>query len=80
MSGILSSIISLLTGGIVPVAEALGGGLSKLVTSLFLSGTGEAQTLSVFGQVVIIFAGISLALGLARWVVNFITSLGARNS
>lgn len=63
----------------MPVAESLGGGLSKLVTSLFLTGTGETQTLSVFGQVVIIFAGISLALGLARWVVNFITSLGARN-
>lgn len=79
MDGILSQIVSLLTGGIVPVAGSLGEGLSTLVTDLFLSGTGEAQTLSVFGQVVIIFAGISLALGLARWVVNFITSLGARN-
>ena len=79
MGGILSQIISLLTGGIVPVASGLGQGLSTLVTQLFLTGTGDSQTLSVFGQVVIIFAGISLALGLGRWVVNFITSLGSRN-
>ena len=78
-SAILTAIIELLTGGITGVATGIGGGLSTLATSIFLTGSGESQTLSVFGSLIIIFAGISLALGLCRWVVNFLSSLGARN-
>lgn len=78
MSGILSEIIQLLVGGITGVAQGIGVGLSTLAESVFLTGT-ETKTLSTFGALVIIFAGISLAIGLCRWVVNFVTSLGQRN-
>ena len=81
MSGILTEIIELLTGGITGVATGIGQGFSTLAENIFLiSSTDGAQTLSVFGAIVVIFAGISLALGLIRWVLNFITSLGAKNS
>lgn len=83
MVAILQEIIELLLGGLTDTATALGGGLSELVKGIFLTGTGGAEdpyTLSVFGGLVVIFAGISLALGLCRWVVNFVTSLGERNS
>lgn len=76
---LLTEIIKILVGGITGVAEGIGSGLSTLATSIFLSGTGESQTLSAFGALIIIFAGISLALALCRWVVNFLTSLGNRN-
>ncbi|MBQ8429140.1 MAG: hypothetical protein IJX30_03480 [Clostridia bacterium] len=76
---ILTQIIEILVGGITGIAQGVGAGLSTLATSIFLEGTGETQTLSVFGTLVIVFAGISLAMGLCRWVLNFITSLGARN-
>lgn len=80
---ILTQIIALLVGGIQGVATGIGGGLSTLAQNIFLqtTGTGETATtgLSVFGALIIIFAGISLAIGLSRWVVNFVTSLGARN-
>ena len=76
---LLTSIIELMVGGITGVAEGIGGGLSTLAQSIFLTTTGETTTLSVFGALVIIFAGISLALGLSRWVVNFVASLGARD-
>lgn len=85
MSGvqIMQAIIEILVGGISGVATGIGQGLSTLAQSVFLqtTGTGEsAQTsLSVFGVLVVVFAGISLAIGLSRWVVNFIASLGARN-
>ena len=79
MKTILTAIIELLTGGITGVATGIGEGLSTLATKIFLTGTGETQTLSVFGSLIIIFAGISLALALCRWMVNFVTSLGARN-
>lgn len=76
---ILTQIIEILVGGITGIAEGVGGGLSTLATSIFLDGTGDSQKLSVFGTLVIVFAGISLAMGLCRWVLNFVTSLGARN-
>lgn len=78
--GILTQIIEILTGGITGVASGVGVGLSNLAESIFLvSGEGGAQTLSVMGTLIVVFAGISLALGLCRWVLNFLTSLGARN-
>mgnify|MGYP004526891237 CR=1 FL=1 len=79
MQAILTAIIELLTGGITGVAGGIGEGLSTLATKIFLTGSGETQTLSVFGSLIVIFAGISLALALCRWMVNFVTSLGARN-
>ena len=78
MTAILQEIISILVGGISGVATGIGQGLTTLAQSLFLAGT-DTKTLSVFGGLVVVFAGISLALGLCRWVVDWITSLGARN-
>lgn len=80
---IMQAIIEILVGGISGVASGIGQGLSTLAQSVFLqtTGTGESATtsLSVFGVLVVAFAGISLAIGLSRWVVNFVASLGARN-
>ena len=77
---ILTQIIEILIGGISGVAAGFGQGLSALATDIFLvTGEGGAQTLSVMGTLIVVFAGISLALGLARWVLNFVTSLGERN-
>lgn len=76
---ILQAIIEILVGGIAQVSQGIGTGLSTLATSIFLTGTGESQTLSTFGVLIVCFAGIALAVGLCRWVVNFVSSLGARN-
>lgn len=76
---IMQAVIEILVGGITQVATGIGSGLSTLATSIFLTGTGESQTLSTFGVLIVVFAGISLAIGLSRWVVNFVASLGARN-
>lgn len=77
MTAILQEIISILVAGISGIATGVGQGLTTLAQTLFL-GT-EAGSLSVFGGLVVVFAGISLAIGLCRWVVDWITSLGARN-
>lgn len=76
---ILQAIIEILVGGITQVSKGIGAGLSDLAQSIFLTGTGETQALSTFGVLIVCFAGISLAVGLCRWVVNFVTSLGSRN-
>lgn len=75
---ILSEIIQILVGGINGIAQGVGSGLSTLATSIFLTGTGESQTLSTFGTLVVVFAGIGLAIGLCRLVVRWISTLGGR--
>lgn len=78
MSAILTEIISLLVAGITGIAGGIGEGLSELVEKIFLvTGEGGALSLSTFGGLIIVFAGIALAIGLSRWVVNWVTSLGA---
>lgn len=80
---LLSEIISILVGGISGIATGVGQGLSTLANSIFLQTVGEGASavtsLSTFGALIVIFAGIALAMGLCRWVVNFVTSLGQRN-
>ncbi|PWL76847.1 MAG: hypothetical protein DBY22_00595 [Clostridiales bacterium] len=80
MEAVLTEIIELLTGGLTGMATGIGAGLGDLAKSIFLETTGEGAsattTLSVFGALIIIFAGVSLAIGLSRWVVNWVTSLG----
>lgn len=81
MSSILSEIVSILTGGITGVASGVGSGVSTLVQDIFVTGEGTQASpyaLSTFGGIVVVFAGISLAIGLCRWVMNFLTSLGAK--
>ena len=78
MSSILTEIISLLTGGITGIATGVGSGVQSLVNSIFIDATGQNPVLSAFGGLVVVFAGVSLAIGLCRWVMNFLTSLGAK--
>lgn len=77
MTAILNQIIEILIAGITGIAGGIGSGLTTLAQAIFLGS--EAGTLSVFGGLVVVFAGISLAIGLCRWVVDWITSLGSRN-
>ena len=85
MSGVelMKDIIEILVGGITQMAQGVGAGLSTLAQSIFLITKGEGASatteLSPFGVLIVVFAGISLAVGLSRWVVNFVASLGARN-
>lgn len=77
MSAVVTEIISTLTAGISGMATGIGTGLSTLAKSIFLDTTAETNKLSTFGGLIVVFAGISLAVGLSRWVVNWVTSLGA---
>lgn len=81
MTTILQEIISLLVAGITGLATGIGTGLSNLVQSIFLTvgENGAVEGLSTFGGLIVVFAGVSLAIGLSRWVVNWVTSLGSSN-
>lgn len=76
---LVSSIISILTSGISGIATGVGTGLSTLAKSIFFESGDSSTGLSVLGTCIVAFAAISLGLALCRWVLNFFTSLGARN-
>lgn len=78
MSAVLQEIITLLVSGISQMASGIGSGLTALVSNIFLEtdATTHAQSLSTFGGMIVVFAGVALAIGLCRWVVNWLTSLG----
>ena len=79
---LLQELIGYLVGGITGIASGLGTGITSLVTALFISGTGTTDDpygLSVFGSVIAIFGGVSLAIGISRLIFKWIVSLGARN-
>lgn len=81
MGSILTEIITLLTSGFTTFASGIGSGLNDFASNIFLTmgADGAVEGLSVFGELVIVFSAIALTIGLSRWVLNFITSLGARN-
>lgn len=82
MIAVLNELIQLLVGGITGIATGIGDGLSNLVQRIFLDGAGtdaDPYSLSIFGGVIGIFAGISLAIGLSRLIFNWIVSLGAKD-
>lgn len=76
MTAVLQEIISLLVSGISQMATGIGSGLTALVTNIFLDTSGASPVLSTFGGLIVVFAGIALAIGLCRWVTNWVTSLG----
>lgn len=75
---LMNDIVTILVSGISQVGTAIGQGLSSLVASIFtVAGAEGALALSTFGTVIVIFAGISLALSLCYLIVHWISSLGA---
>lgn len=78
-TSIVTEIISILTSGITGIAQGIGQGLQTLASSVFLTTTDSGTTLSTFGVLIVVFAGIGLAIGLCRLVVHWLSTLGASN-
>lgn len=81
-TAIVSQIVGILTSGITGLASGIGQGLTALVQSIFfVSTTVEGVTttsMSTFGILVVVFAGLSLCIGLSRLIVSWLSSLGGR--
>ena len=69
----VTSIVTGLTTGISDFAEGLGAGLKDLITALLFETNGSTTTLSTFAIVSIAFGGVALAVGLSRWVMNWVS-------
>ena len=78
---VLTHIIQILVSGVTQMATGLGAGIKSIIESVMLTGTTTEGVftptgLSVFGAVVVIFAGISLALSLFRLLFSWVAGLG----
>lgn len=73
---IVTQIIQILVSGLTEMASGIGGGLNNLAQSIFLVQSGETWALSQFGELIIAFGAVALAVGLSRFVVNWLTSFG----
>ena len=76
MTGVLTEIISLLTGGLSSMATGIGAGFQAFMTAIFLDTSGTSPVLSVTGGIIVIFAAIALSIGLGRLVANYLFGLG----
>lgn len=78
MATVLTEFINILVGGVTTMATGLAGGIVAMAKALFLevSEQGAVTGLSIFGGIVAIFAGISLAVGITTRVYLWVTSLG----
>ena len=78
MATVLTEFINILVGGVTTMATGLAGGIVAMAKALFLEvdGQGAVTGLSIFGGIVAIFSGISLAVGITTRVYIWVTSLG----
>lgn len=78
MVEVLNDFIAILVGGIVDLAEGIASGVTAMATKLFLveDATTHALSLSAFGGLIAIFAGLALATAITTRVYTWITSLG----
>lgn len=77
MQTVLTEFIGIMVSGIVSLAQGIAGGVVAMAKALLLEESQGAVTgLSVFGGIVAIFAGLSLATAITTRVYTWVTSLG----
>lgn len=82
-TAIVGEIVEILVAGITELGQGIGAGIANFAQALAFTTTGEGSSatthLSVYFVLVIVFAGVSLAIGLTRLIFMWLSSLGARN-
>ena len=74
VSAIATSIIEALTSGLTGIITQVPQAIANSFTALFMTGSGENQTLSTMAIVLLVFGGISLAFGLTKLVFHLVRS------
>ena len=78
MANIVTEFVQILTSGITEMAKGLGSGVNAYISDLFLkTGENGVEGLSVFGGVVAVFGGITLAITITTLIFNWLKGLGA---
>lgn len=73
---IVQDVVDILVAGITNLGAGIGSGIQSFVTSLAFTGTGSDQTLSVYFVMVLVFAGVALAVSLTTRIFSWLSNLG----
>lgn len=77
MANALSEFVQILVSAIVSLGTGIANGVSAMAQALFLNvSEGTVTGLSMFGGIIAIFAGLSLATAITTRVYTWVTSLG----
>lgn len=76
---IIRQFVQILTGALSSWAQGIGSGIQQAVHSMFFTTVGDAEQLSIYAVMVLIFASLSLAVGLTKLIFNWLSSLGGSN-
>lgn len=78
MANVLQEFVSIMVSAISDLATGVAGGIVTMAKALFLEvdSGGTVTGLSIFGGIIAIFAGLSLAVGITTRVYLWVTSLG----
>lgn len=74
---LVQELCEILVAGVTNLGTGLASGVKGFVTALIYEGTGEAQTISSFMGIVVVFGAIGLAVGLTTLIFNWIKNIGA---
>lgn len=75
-SDIVSQIIEILTSGITSFAQGIGTGIAASAKAMAFNSDGTA--FNVFFILVLVFAGVSLCVGITTLLFNWLSGLGSR--
>ncbi len=77
MADVLGEFVNILVSGITDLGSGIATGVASMAKDLFITeGTGGALSLSTFGGIVAIFAGLALAVGITTKVFPWVRTLG----
>lgn len=80
ISAIVSQVVTGLTSGIVAYGQAIGSGISNIVSSMMFTTTGEGSSavtsLSPYFIMVLVFASIAIVTGLTTLIFTWLGNLG----
>lgn len=78
-TAIVEQIVAILVAGLTSLGEGIGQGVNDFVSALTITGTGENAALSPYFVMVLVFAGVALAIGLTRRIFSWLETLGGSN-
>lgn len=77
-TSLVTEICGILVSGITTLGQGLASAINNLLKALFIDNTGTTAKLSDAGNIIVVFAAVSLAISFTTFLVKYIFSLGAR--
>ena len=82
-TALIQEILGMLGEGVSTLGTNIATGVGDTAKALFVvettTSSGTTYNLSVFGTIIVVFAGVAIAIGLTKLVMHFVMSLGGKS-